>query len=184
MAPSLYRVVWQQELLSTQECAGLIASAGPWSAAMVTDDDGVAPTVAGRKRASWALLPLSSEHEWLYERLAGFLAARASFGFELREIESPLKIQRYAAGDFHGWHADLGAPEAQGRKVGISVQLSGGDQYEGGELRFFDPPEHATAPRTRGCAIGFPSYLPHEVAPVTAGTRYALTAWAVGPSFR
>jgi len=112
------------------------------------------------------------------------LAEQATYGFEIREIDSPLKVQRYEIGDFHGWHADLGAPKAQDRKLGISVQLSSEDEYEGGDLRFFDPPEHRTGPRQCGCAMAFPSYLPHEVTPVRRGRRYALTAWVVGPPFR
>lgn len=184
MSASLYRVVWQQGLLSPSECQRLIDAPGPWSPAAVTDADGVSPTQAGNKRAAWKLLPLSSEHEWVYARLAGFLAEHASFGFELEEIESPIKVQRYDPGDFHGWHADLGTPRSQRRKVGISVQLSPSDAYEGGDLRFFDPPSHRAGPREQGCALGFPSYLPHEVAAVKKGTRCSLTAWAVGPPFR
>ncbi|MCA9651069.1 MAG: 2OG-Fe(II) oxygenase, partial [Myxococcales bacterium] len=89
-------------------------------------------------------------------------------------LESPLKIQRYEPGDFHGWHVDLGAPGPRGARW----------DYAGGELRSFDPPDPRAAPQQLGCAIGFPSYLPHELAEVTRGTRYALTAWAVGPPFR
>jgi len=184
MAGSLYSVVWQRALFSRHECSQLVAAASDWTPALVTADDGSSPATNGRKHGSWALVPLSPAHEWIYARLACFLSERASFGFELEEIGSPLKIQRYQVGDFHGWHADLGAVDGQNRKVGISVQLSASRNYEGGDLRFFDPPQHRAGPRERGCAIGFPSYLPHEVTPVTAGTRLALTGWVTGPRFR
>jgi PKHD-type hydroxylase len=150
---------------------------------MVTEADGSA-TTAGNKRASWKLLFMGPELAWVFERLAAFLAARASWGFELDEIDSPLKVQRYEVGDFHGWHADLATPSGRRRKLGITVQLSAADAYRGGDLRFFDPPAHRAGPRERGCAIAFPAYLPHEVTRVEAGVRYALTAWAMGPPFR
>lgn len=182
VSASLYRVVWQARLLSPSECAALRDAPVPWASARVTATEG--STVNGNKRASWKLLPLGSEFTWIFERLAVFLAERATFGFELRELESPLKVQRYRRGDFHGWHADLGAPRGTERKLGITVQLSDSADYIGGDLRFFDPPDHRMSPRDQGCAIAFPSYMPHEVTPVTQGARHSLTAWALGPPFR
>ena len=32
--------------------------------------------------------------------------------------------------------------------------------------------------------IAFPSYVLHEVQPVTKGTRYSLVAWAAGKPFK
>ena len=183
MVQSLYAVVWQAELFSAQECARLIATPLPWTPAHVTDETGAAST-NGAKRASWKLLELGPTHAWAFERLAEFLRVHATYGFELSEIASPLKVQRYEVGDFHGWHADLGSAKGQRRKLGLTVQLSASDAYEGGDLRFFDPPAHARGPRARGCAIAFPSYLPHEVSPVVSGVRYALTGWVHGPPFR
>jgi len=40
------------------------------------------------------------------------------------------------------------------------------------------------APKTRGTATLFPSYLLHRVTPVTQGERFSLTIWAHGPQFR
>jgi PKHD-type hydroxylase len=181
---SLYRVVLQQGMLSPSECAALVDAPGPWVPALVTGEGGVTPTTAGAKRAMWKLVPLEPDTLWVFQRLARFLAERATYGFELEEIESPIKVQRYEPGDFHGWHADLGAPRATRRKLGISVQLSLATDYEGGELCFWEPPAHKPAPREQGCAICFPSYMPHQITPVTAGIRHVLTAWVVGPPFR
>ena len=46
-----------------------------------------------------------------------------------------------------------------------------------------DAAEHE-APRTRGSATLFPSFVLHRVTPVTGGTRWSLTLWAHGPAFR
>jgi predicted 2-oxoglutarate/Fe(II)-dependent dioxygenase YbiX len=178
---SLFGAVFEHAVLSDEECRGLIEAPGEWTPALVTDGRG-GKTATGNKRAQWKLIPLDANNEWLYARLAKFLREQATYGFALRELQSPLKVQRYAVGDHHAWHVDLAGGSE--RKLGISVQLSAPDEYEGGELRIYDPPEHLAVSRARGCAIAFPSYVPHEVAKVTRGVRHALTGWAVGPAFR
>jgi len=40
------------------------------------------------------------------------------------------------------------------------------------------------AARAQGTAVAFPSYLAHQVSPVTRGLRHSLVAWAYGPAFR
>ena len=183
MVQSLFGAVFQHRVFTPSECARLIALDSPWVPARVTDGQG-GSTTKGDKRASWKLIELGPEHEWIFARLAEFLTAHASYGFALRELESPAKIQRYEPGDYHGWHVDLAGPNCERRKLGISVQLSASHDYGGGELCIYDPPEHLPVSRQQGCAIAFPSYVPHTVTPVTRGIRYALTAWAVGPPFR
>jgi PKHD-type hydroxylase len=180
---SLFGAVFHRRLFSLRECTELLAHASAWSPAQVSDGHGGATTQLG-KRAAWTLLPLSPETEWIYERLASFLTEHATYDFALREIESPIKLQRYVVDDYHAWHVDLAGPGCRERKLGISVQLSEPSDYEGGDLRIYDPPDHQPAPRELGCAIAFPSYVPHEISPVRRGVRHALTAWALGPPFR
>ena len=38
--------------------------------------------------------------------------------------------------------------------------------------------------RNRGTIIVFPSFLEHQVTPVTKGTRYSLVQWYSGPDWR
>ena len=38
--------------------------------------------------------------------------------------------------------------------------------------------------KNRGTAIFFPSYVLHEVKPVTKGLRYSLVIWVTGPKFK
>ena len=166
MVQSLFGAVFERELFSTSECQRLIAAPGEWSPALVTDADGGASASAG-KQATWKLIELGEDSEWIFARLAEFLGRRATYGFAVREIESPIKIQRYEVGGFHAWHVDLAAPAGRERKLGVSVQLSAPDDYAGGELWIYDPPTHRAAPRERGCGIAFPSYVPHEVGAVT-----------------
>ena len=177
---SLVSAVWRRGLLTAAECQRLIDAPVAWAPALATTSEGK-PTATGGKRAAWKLLPLA-DYEWVYARLARFVQDHADYGFAIEELGAPLKVQRYAPGDFHRWHVDLATGPR--RKLGITVQLSEGGNYEGGALRLYNPPEHLEALRDQGAAVCFPSYLPHEVSAVRAGTRNALTGGAVGPPFR
>lgn len=78
-------------------------------------------------------------------------------------------------------------PEAQtNRKLSISVQLSDGSAYEGGDLVFPDIEEALPTDMMKGIgtAIIFPSYLKHGVTPVTKGVRHSAVSWMLGPTFR
>lgn len=125
------------------------------------------------------------EHAWLYDRLGQFVVKRNSdmgWNFSLNGLEV-IQFSEYRA-DYRGKftpHLDiLETTENRCRKISVCVQLSSPGDYDGGELVPFnwDP-----SPKERGTATIFPSWYPHEVKPVTRGTRYSLVAWAVGPKF-
>ena len=69
------------------------------------------------------------------------------------------------------------------RKLSITVQLSDPSDYEGGDLQFLITREPVTAKREKGNAIVFPSFMIHQVKPVTKGVRYSLVCWCSGPAF-
>ena len=62
------------------------------------------------------------------------------------------------------------------------MQLSNGDDYEGGELEFLNV-DTPVLHRSIGSITIFPSYLPHRVKPVTEGVRHSLVAWIHGQPF-
>ena len=77
------------------------------------------------------------------------------------------------------------------RKLSITINLNKPDEYDGGNLKFdFGP--HAAGKRfheveeirPQGSIIVFPSYVYHQVTPVTRGTRYSLVLWSLGQPFR
>ena len=77
------------------------------------------------------------------------------------------------------------------RKISMTINLTEPDDYKGGDLKFdFGP--HAGRGRfktckeirPRGSVIVFPSFLHHQVTPVTEGTRYSLVLWNLGKPFR
>jgi PKHD-type hydroxylase len=65
----------------------------------------------------------------------------------------------------------------------MSIQLTDGSKYEGGDLRFQTATDEP-APRGVGSLVVFPSYLVHRVDPVTKGARLSLVSWIAGPPFR
>ena len=106
-------------------------------------------------------------------------------------------------GDFYTWHTDAGVdpyPAGDIRKISCSVQLSDPDDYEGGHFQWiesagvFDKLKFRndvirqdelvhTAPmsgREKGSLIVFPSWLHHQVTPVTHGIRKSLVVWNKG----
>lgn len=71
------------------------------------------------------------------------------------------------------------------RKLSISVQLSDEAAYVGGDIVLtYSSKEQLYAPRTQGSLVAFPSYVLHEVKPITEGTRYSLVGWITGPQFK
>jgi len=110
----------------------------------------------------------------------------ASAGFEIKKYNekfSDCKIQedsgyellRYKEGQFYTQHTD--SFKAIPRTVSCSFILN--DDYEGGEFAFFD--REVTYKLKKGSCIMFPSNFmyPHEIMPVTSGTRYSIITWFI-----
>lgn len=91
------------------------------------------------------------------------------------EEDSGYEILRYKEGQFYTQHTD--SFKARPRAVSCSFALN--DDYEGGEWGFFDREIVMRVPK--GAAVLFPSNFmyPHEIMPVTKGTRYSVITWFV-----
>jgi len=91
------------------------------------------------------------------------------------EEDSGYELLRYETGQFYTQHTD--SFKARPRAVSCSLNLN--DDYEGGEFAFLDREIVIKAPK--GSAILFPSNFmyPHEIMPVTNGTRYSIITWFV-----
>jgi PKHD-type hydroxylase len=77
------------------------------------------------------------------------------------------------------------------RKLSMTVNLMPEGSYKGGNLKFdFGPHSHGkryhecVEIRPQGSVIVFPSYIYHQVTPVTEGTRYSLVMWTLGKPFK
>ena len=126
----------------------------------------------------------AEDTQWLYHRLGMmFKNINQSYGFDLQGFVEPLQFTCYGPGQYFGWHVDIGGDITSLRKLSLTIQLSEPDAYQGGDLHFHGAAEMPQA-RAQGTAVSFPSYLAHEVSPVTAGLRRSLVAWAYGPAYR
>jgi predicted 2-oxoglutarate/Fe(II)-dependent dioxygenase YbiX len=100
---------------------------------------------------------------------------RQQFPQVLIEQDSGYELLRYETGQFYVEHTDsfMRIP----RTVSCSFSLN--DDYEGGEFAFFGREISIRVPV--GSAILFPSNFmyPHEILPVTNGTRYSIITWFI-----
>jgi PKHD-type hydroxylase len=106
------------------------------------------------------------------------------FNFDLFGMAEGFQFTRYDAPTGHyGLHIDK-ALNGVVRKLSITIQLSSPEDYEGGELALQFGVEPETMSKELSKMIVFPSYVLHEVRPVTKGIRYSLVAWVTGKRFK
>jgi PKHD-type hydroxylase len=109
-----------------------------------------------------------------------------SFGFDLLGFAEPVQYTVYEAPSVgYEWHLDMiDSPNQLQRKLSLTIQLTEGAAYEGGDLEVREGAKVVKAPRGLGCLVAFPSWALHRITPVTRGTRRSLVAWIGGPRFR
>lgn len=85
----------------------------------------------------------------------------------------------------YGWHVDTNYDPTKkfARKLSVTIQLSDSHEYVGGDFKA-EGIDISPDLRERGSLLMFPSWLPHQVTPVTSGTRKSLVAWFNGPMWR
>jgi PKHD-type hydroxylase len=136
------------------------------------------------RKSTIAWIDVREDSQWLYEKVwKTFQAVNRWFQFDLFGLVDEIQFARYGPGDSFGWHLDTGGGQTSTRKLSMSVQLCDGDEYVGGDLELCACPQ-LDPRRRRGTIIVFPSFLAHQVTPVTRGKRCSLVAWAHGPPFK
>jgi PKHD-type hydroxylase len=174
--------IFFNDVLTPEECKRVIEYGT--SLDMVAGKTAKQRALAIRKsRISW-IYP-TPESEWFYSRLCGAIiqANVESFRFKLFGMIEGMQFTEYVAPDGHyGKHIDKRINEDV-RKLSLVLQLTDPSEYEGGDLLLHLGNEPDTAPRAQGSVTIFPSYVLHEVTPVTSGTRHSLVAWVTGEPF-
>ena len=140
---------------------------------------------------------------WIYKEIQPFIhqANRlANWNFDWDFSES-CQFTKYGPGQHYGAHCDSWeSPYANAdnkdtfgkiRKLSVTCSLSDPSEYEGGELEFQFRNQDDPTPKKKGVEIlprgsicVFPSFVWHEVKPVTKGVRYSLVIWSLGYPFR
>jgi PKHD-type hydroxylase len=125
--------------------------------------------------------------DWVFRRVTDMTLSlnERFFKFDLFGINEGFQFTNYKApSGKYGKHVDR-SMNMPVRKLSISIQLTNPEEYEGGELCLYDGGEEGTImDKTQGTLIMFPSYVLHEVMPVTKGERNSLVTWVTGKQFK
>ena len=124
--------------------------------------------------------------DWIFKRLTDISQSLNDqfFKFDVEGFLEGLQFTNYKApGSHYGKHVDR-STDTLIRKLSVSVQLTDSSKYEGGDLLLHDGPKGIKMKRQIGDLVVFPSFVLHEVTPVTKGERNSLVCWVTGPSFK
>ena len=124
--------------------------------------------------------------EWAYRRITDIILNlnERFFQFDLSGMNEGFQFTRYVAptGRYEA-HIDR-ITGGLIRKLSFTLQLTDPSEYTGGDLLLHTSGKPETMKRDRGYVAVFPSYLLHEITPVTEGTRYSLVSWVTGKPFK
>jgi PKHD-type hydroxylase len=135
-------------------------------------------------KISW-LLP-SDDMDWVFRRVTGIIINlnERFFKFDIFGLNEGFQFTTYEApSGKYGKHVDCSI-DIPVRKLSISIQLTNPEEYEGGELYLYNSDKGTSMDKTQGTLIIFPSYVLHEVMPVTKGKRNSLVTWVTGKQFK
>jgi PKHD-type hydroxylase len=135
-------------------------------------------------KISW-LYP-ADKMDWVFRRVTDITLNlnEKFFNFDLFGLNEGFQFTNYEApSGKYGKHIDRGMNMVV-RKLSISIQLTNPEEYEGGELYLYNDDKGTLMNKTQGTLILFPSYVLHEVMPVTKGERNSLVTWVTGKQFK
>jgi PKHD-type hydroxylase len=136
-------------------------------------------------KISW-LYPVD-DMDWVFRRVTDIITNlnERFFKFDLFGLNEGFQFTNYEApSGKYGKHVDR-AINIPVRKLSISIQLTDPNEYEGGELKLYDGEEEGNImSKEQGTLILFPSYVLHEVMPITKGERNSLVTWVTGKQFK
>ena len=144
------------------------------------------------------------DDKWIYDIINPFIHSankQAGWNFQWDWNESS-QFTIYEKGHYYGWHTDqFNKPLAnkgknfinKTRKLSLTLQLTDKTKYEGGDFQFRwidnqkkDLLNVITVDDAKdiGTIIIFPSFIYHQVSPITKGKRESLVNWSVGLPFK
>jgi len=141
--------------------------------------------------------------QWIYDIINPFIHTankEAGWNFQWDWNESS-QFTIYEKGHYYGWHTDQFTThlkskskniDGKTRKLSLTLQLTDKTKYKGGDFQFawLDPYKKDLLNITTvddakdiGTVIIFPSFIYHQVLPITHGTRESLINWSLGKPF-
>ena len=154
--------------------------------------------VKGIRKTNIKWIVLDDNSNWLFKKIIECINEinTHNYGYILKFVEN-FQFSEYTSQTkgFYSKHSDCGDRFAienfvDIRKLSFTIQLSDSNDYEGGELKFYNGKKSIytgreiseVAKKDKGTIVFFPSHIMHEVTPVTKGTRYSLVSWVRGPN--
>ena len=126
------------------------------------------------------------ELEWVFRRVTDVVMELNSkfFKFDLFGMLEGFQFTNYKApkGRYKK-HVDR-AFNSQVRKLSLTIELSDPKNYKGGELVLYEGDKGIFMEKEQGMLTAFPSFVLHEVKPVTKGERNSLVCWITGKPFK
>jgi PKHD-type hydroxylase len=181
---------WFEKGFSSEELAEierLVSNIDFVRAQTQAEDSNLTENEYRKSNIKW--LPLTQEYKWIYDKI-GDMAYEANqnlYHFDLHSMPEQIQYTEYYDHEkgHYDWHMDTGYGNLSQRKISVTVQLSDGDEYEGGNLQLWPGGTYPlVAPRGKGNVVIFPSFMMHRVTPVTRGTRKSFVLWLGGGHYR
>ena len=140
--------------------------------------------------------------KWIYDIINPLIHTankEAGWNFQWDWNESS-QFTIYEKGHYYGWHMDQYLPkknkdknlDGKIRKLSLTLQLTDRTEYDGGDFqcRWIDHRKKNLLDTVTiddakdiGTIIIFPSFIHHQVLPITRGKRESLVNWSVGRVF-
>ena len=155
---------------------------------------GCVDTKIRHAETQWA--PRNSLVECILTRFIMQANQEALWNFDITEPEQ-VQIGRYKEDQFYNQHIDcyikggdivstgngggVIVPMLSQRKISASLLLNDESEYTGGDLLIVN---EVVKTKKQGTIIVFPSFMAHQVTPVTQGVRYSAVCWMNGPKWK
>jgi len=143
------------------------------------------------------------DDKWIYNEIIPYVnQANKDSGWNFQwDTSEVCQFTKYKLNQYYHWHCDsfhspYNTPNdltkhGKIRKLSVTVSLSSPSEYKGGELQFdfYNQKKKKNIVTCKeifekGSLVVFPSFVWHQVRPVTRGTRYSLVIWNLGSQFR
>ncbi|MEZ0370548.1 MAG: 2OG-Fe(II) oxygenase [Candidatus Sericytochromatia bacterium] len=181
---SLIRPISCSALFSPEECDKIrhLPYSQVYAGRIENDSEDQAVVAPDVRNTTCHIVEALPENRWISARVFDLMKEvnQEYYHFRLNFL-SQLQVLEYQVEGRYTQHLDIGPGMSSSRKLSIVVYLSSPAEYTGGRLLI--EPHYHDLPQELGTAVVFPSYLLHQVEPVSSGERWTMVAWAHGPAF-